>query len=232
MSKVVDTLESVIGVGKVKQHESLLSHTQLQREVTAEFYIEVEKSDDLIKAVQTAQQLGIAPIVFGTGSKIVFADEKQAGLVIRNNSRRFDIVSMKGKIISGKQQIVEALVHADGGVLLNQLVRFTIDEGFAGLEYFLGMNGTVGGALYYNMTYPPERVALWSQVHALRILTADGQVQTYMDKIDFFRKSKFFQNNNAVLLSAIFRLLPSDKKLLWQRGEEALKYREGLGVRG
>jgi UDP-N-acetylmuramate dehydrogenase len=225
MNSAVATLESALGQGRIKQNELLVGHTILKREVTAEFYTEVEKTEDLIKAVQTAQRLGIAYTVFGTGSKIIFNNEYTSGLVIKNNSRRFDVVSMKGKIIAGKQQIAEALVHADAGVLVNQLVRFTLDEGFAGLECFLGTNGTVGGAMYYNMTYPPERVSIWAQVHALRILTADGQAQMYVDKIDFFRKSKFFQNNKAVLLSVIFRLLPSDKKLLWQRGEEALQYR-------
>lgn len=225
MDSTFATLESALGQGRIKQNELLVGHTLLKREVTTKFYTEIEKMEDLIKAVQTAQQLRIPYTVFGSGSKIIFADENMPGLVIKNNSRRFDVVSMKGKIVSGKQQISEALVHADAGVHINQLVRFTLDEGFAGLERFLGMTGTVGGALYYNITYPPERISIWSHVHALRVLNVDGQIQMYMDKIDFFRKSKFFQNNNAVLLSVIFKLLPGDKRLLWQQGEEALEYR-------
>jgi len=225
--KIVQKLETVLGQNRIKQNELLTDHTILKREVTAQFYTEVDNSEELIHIVRTAQDLRLSYRVFGTGSKIIFADENTSGLVIKNNSRRFVIISRKGKIVSGKQQITETLVQADAGVNLNQLVRYTLDEGLEGLEYFLGIPGTLGGAMYNNITYPPKRLSIWSNVRAVRLLTENGEVKTYMDKIDFFRRTKFLQNNNAVLISAIFTLLPNAKQVLWERGEEALEYRNG-----
>ena len=136
--------------------------------------------------------------------------------MIKNNSRRFDKMSMRGKIHEQEIGVSEVLVQADSGALMNQLVRFTIEEGLSGLEYQLGLPGTVGGAIYTNAKY--KRHFVTECLQAIQVLTPTGATEMHMQNFDKYLES-------GILLSAIFRLLPEEKKLLWERGHEAVEYR-------
>ena len=215
MNSILEKLEQKIG-RRIAQNESLATHTILKENTVCEYYLEVEKIDDLVKAVLAAREIGIPVAVIGSGSFLSLPDETIVGLVIKNNSRQFDKMSISGRIQDQAVGVSEVLIQAESGTLMNQLVRFTIDEGLEGLEYQLGMPGTVGGALYTNAKYKKKYVK--DALQAVRVLTNEGTVEMHMQDMD-----KHLEN--GILLSAIFRLIPSDKKILWERGHEAVEYR-------
>ena len=71
-------------------------------------------------------------------------------------------------------------MRADAGVTINELVRWTIGRGIAGLEAWAGTPGTVGGGVYGNAHWAGrllseliESVRLW---HAARAIVADVPV--------------------------------------------------------
>lgn len=220
MHKSLSKLEEILGQGRVKQNEQLATHTILQKNTIAEYYIEVATIDELVKAVKAARKLAMSVVVFGSGSFLSLPDETILGLTIKNNCRRFDKMSMRGKIEDQAIGVSEVLVQAESGTLVSQLVRFTIEEGLAGLEYQLGLPGTIGGAIYTNAAYKKNKVR--DCLQAIRVLTQDGEIAMYLDQ---------FANHleEGILLSAIFRMTPKDKKILWERGEEALEYRNTYG---
>lgn len=204
MSTIKEQLEQKIG-------------RQVSQNDFAEYYLEVEKNDDLVKAVLAAREIGIPVLlVAGTVATLVPPGEKAAGLVIKNNCRKFDKMSLRGKISGQGLGISEVLVQAESGTLMNQLVRFTIEEGLMGLEYQLGLPGTVGDALIANEGYKREKVR--DCLHAVQVLTRDGSVMTYMDEF-----AKHLEED--VLLTAIFHMVPASTKALWERGHEAVEYR-------
>ncbi|HEX8931668.1 MAG TPA: FAD-binding protein [Patescibacteria group bacterium] len=211
MSEIAAKLESQLG-RRIALHESLTTHTTLQQNTIAQYYLEVDTIDSLVQAVNAARTLGLPLFILGSGSFISLPDETILGLVIKNNCRRFDKISMKGKIQGQEVGVEEVLVQAESGTLMNQLVRFTIEEGLSGLEYFLGLPGTVGGALYTDVKY--KNYAVRDCLKALRVLNAEGKIEMLTQ--DFNRGL-----SDGILLSAVFQLKPMDKKLLWERGSEA-----------
>lgn len=215
MNKVLEQLEQKIG-RRIASNESLASHTVLKENTVCEYFLEVDKTDDLVKAILAAREIGIPVAVLGSGSYLSLPDETIVGLVIKNNSRRFDKMSMRGKIQDQEIGVSEVLVQADSGALMNQVVRFTIEEGLSGLEYQLGLPGTVGGAIYTNAKYKKHFVN--DALQAVRVLTDEGEIEMHMQNIEKHL-------DNGILLSAIFRLLPEDKNVLWERGHEAVAYR-------
>ena len=219
MSEIIEKLETSIGK-KLRHNEQLSVHTILKENTIAEFFLEVESTDDLVKAIKAARTLSIPTCVLGSGSYLSLPDETILGLVIKNNTRKFDKISMKGKIRDQEIGVEEVLIQAESGTLMNQLVRFTIEEGLAGLEYQLGMPGTVGGAIYTNAKYKKHSVR--NVVQAIRVLTDEGNVEMHVENLD-----KYF--TDSLILSAIFRLTPSDKKILWEHGIEASEYRSTYG---
>lgn len=232
MSKILETLEKTLII-PIKQNEQMSMHTSVKIGGPAEYYVAVDKIDYLIKAVKIGRELGLRVFVFGGGSNIIVSDSGIKGLVIKNNCRKFDIASMKGTIKSGAMDVSYALVSAEAGVLMNQLVRFTIEQGLSGLEYSLGLPGTVGGAVAMNANYPKRNVFVGDAVHRVLVLREDNEVlELDRDALGFSSGRSALQDTENIILSVIFRLTPSDKTVLWERGTEAVTYRNETGPKG
>lgn len=226
MSDRTEQLVALIGEKRVKQNESIATHSIRKVDVQAELYVEIDTVDDLINIVRASQELQVPVRILGGGARIA-AESSIEGLVIKNNCRKFDKASIKGSIRQNHVGVQEVLVYAESGVIMNQLVRFTIEEGLAGLEYQLGLPGTVGGAIYTNAKYIPNYLLVTKALQSLRILHENGEIQSYNGQLPHFVYTDGgWEETKDIILSAAFRLMPSDKKVLWEHGEEAVAWRQ------
>ncbi len=209
----------------VKRHESLAEHTLIKVPASAQMYLEIDAQDVLIRTITAARSLGIPVYILGSGARID-AKKEISGLVIKNLCRRFDKASVKGTIRKSEIGVENMQVYAQAGVLMNQLVRFTIEEGLSGLEYQLGMPGTVGGAIFTNAKYKPKYLMVNKVLQSVTLLSEKGEVQTYNGEVPYFvYTDEEWTESKDVILSVVFKLTPADKKMLWERAEEAVKYR-------
>jgi len=225
MAGVIDTLESIIGEKRLRHNELLDTHTILKTPVVAQMYVEIDKLDMLIQVIRSARETRIPVYLLGGGARVE-AEEDIAGLVIKNACRRFDKIRTKGNKgnENGEDQV---LVFAESGVNVNQLVRYTIEEGMEGLEYQLGLPGTVGGAIYTNAKYIPKYLLLNQALQSVSILNEEGELQSYSRELPHFvYTDETWEETKDIILSAVFKLRPGDKKVLWARGEEAVAWRE------
>ncbi|MEK7571675.1 MAG: FAD-binding protein [Patescibacteria group bacterium] len=225
--KVIEKLEEVIGSGRIRQQESLATHTLDAKEGIAEFYTEIDTVDDLVKLVRQARLAQVSVFILGSGSSITIPKEGVQGLVIKNNCHRFDTMSVRGTMKGDQMGVRDIMISAESGVLTNQLVRFTLEEGLEGLEYQLGLPGTVGGAIATNAKYSSPTVPakyVKDFLYSMRILHEDGEIQTYTKDLPYFILDEAFETKD-VILSVAFKLLPGDKKVLWESGQEAVEYR-------
>lgn len=213
--------------------EPMSAHTTFKIGGPAQYYLDVATIDDLVKAVAAAKKLNLSVFIFGGGSNVIVADSGIRGLVIKNNCRRFEMASMTGKIKNRQLNVDRALVYAESGVIMNQLVRFTIDQGLSGLEYQLGLPGTVGGAVYMNSNFPKKDAYVGDSLYRAKLLAKDGTIHEVDNSYFHFAYDKsILQETGEILLSAVFKLDKEDKKLLWERGTEALKYRDSTQPKG
>lgn len=224
MDKKAGELEKIIG-RKIALHEPLSEHTLLKTPVFAAMYLELDAQDVLIKTINAARALNIPVYILGSGASIESGKDIE-GLVIKNKCRRFDKASVKGTIKKSEVGVENVQVYAQAGVLMNQLVRFTIEEGLSGLEYQLGLPGTVGGAIYTNAKYKPKYLMVNKALQSVTLLSEKGEVQTYNGEVPYFvYTNEEWGESKDVILSAVFKLTPADKKMLWERAEEAVKWR-------
>ena len=170
-------LEKALGKGRVKQNETLARFTTLKIGGPAEFFFLATTCAEVVKGVKVALEVRIPYYVLGGGSNIVVSDKGLKGLVIRNESRNITIVKRLGKVKNGRMVISQALVEVDTGVLVNQLVRFTCDEGLAGLERHLGLPGTVGGALYMNSKWTKPPTYVGDVLSSAKVLDREGNTK-------------------------------------------------------
>jgi len=95
-------------------------------------------SEDVARALDLAQERGLPWVVVGLGSNLLVKDGGFPGVVIRMG-KGLDRFEMKG---------ATAIVGA--GLPTPLLARRTADAGFAGVERFVGIPGTVGGGIFMN----------------------------------------------------------------------------------
>ncbi|MBI2430683.1 MAG: UDP-N-acetylmuramate dehydrogenase [Candidatus Levybacteria bacterium] len=225
-------LEKLFG-SRLRQNEPMSAHTTFKIGGPAQYYLDVDKTEDIVKAVKAAKRLGIPLFIFGGGSNIIISDNGMKGLVIKNNCRKFDVFQMSGRIKNQKIDLAKALVFAEGGVIMNQLVRFTIEQSLGGLEYQLGLPGTVGGGVCMNSNFPRIGVYVGDCLYSAKLVTKDGEVKEVDNSYFHFAYDKsILQESKEIVLSVVFRLSPEDKKILWERGMEALDYRNSTQPKG
>jgi len=225
MTKKYQALIKELGPLRVRKNEPMRVHTTFKIGGPAELFFEAYRVEDLIKAVVVCQELKIPYFILGNGSNILVSDKGFAGLVVKNKTSQIRILRYEGKL----KEEASALIEAESGVGLNRLVRYTIEEGLSGLEVFLSIPGTVGGAVKINAHFRPEKDEfIGNFVYQARILDRKGEVkEVSRDYFKFDYDKSILQKTGEVLLSVVFKLdKVADKKLLWKKAQEAVEYRK------
>jgi UDP-N-acetylmuramate dehydrogenase len=211
---------------QVLLNEPMSEHTAFKAGGNAMYYVAVQTIDQLIKAIKTAREYSVPVVILGSGTNALFPEEGFAGLVIKNNCRKFEMLSMKGNIVKREMQVSFTLMQAESGAITNLLVKSVVQQGFGGIEFALGLPGTIGGAVAVNANYPKENRLIGEAVYAGKILTAQNEVKD-VDAAYFrfgFDDSALLHTGD-ILLSVIFKLVPTDKTELLERANEAATYR-------
>jgi UDP-N-acetylmuramate dehydrogenase len=121
----------------VHRRVPLRPYTTLKAGGPAELLCEARTVDQLAAAALAAQSDGMDHVVLGWGSNILPSDAGVPGLVILNLAREIQIEA-------------DGDVVADAGCGFQELFLKTVQAGLAGLEFAVGIPGTVGGALVSN----------------------------------------------------------------------------------
>jgi UDP-N-acetylmuramate dehydrogenase len=124
--------------GKLLENEPLARYNTWRIGGPARYLAMPADSEDVVRALELAQDRGLPWFVLGLGSNLLIKDGGFPGVVIRMG-KGLDRFEMKG---------ATAIVGA--GMPTPILARRTAEAGFAGVERFLGIPGTVGGGIYMN----------------------------------------------------------------------------------
>lgn len=202
----------------------LAKHTYFKLGGVADLFVEVKTKDELVEAVRYAIDSKLPYLVLGGGSNVLVSDDGFRGLVIKNRTSTVRIKGFAGGGAKGKLDLKEAIVEAESGVTANYLIRYTLDEGLAGLEDMLGLPGTVGGAVYNNSHHLDKLFA--DHIIEVEAIGTDGQLKKYTNaECQFAYDYSIFHKTKETILSASFQLKRGDKAALWEVATAAVKRR-------
>lgn len=102
--------------------------------------VEANSVSDLIRYIKKAKEMGVPYMIIGGGSNIVFTCDYE-GMIIK--------LINKGIVISEDNENVYLTVQA--GENWHELVQFTLDKGYFGLENLALIPGSVGAAPIQNI---------------------------------------------------------------------------------
>lgn len=212
--KVQSQFIKLLGASEVKVNEPLKNHTYMKIGGPADIFVETSTLKQLIRTYRLAQKLKLPIFILGGGSNIVASDKGFRGLVIKNRADEIKLIKSHGS----------TLIEAQSGVITNLLVRHVIDKGFKGLEYFLGVPGTVGGAIYNNSHYQSQLIG--DYIKDITVLDKKGQEKTYTSQqLDFSYDYSLIQKTKELILSARFALKHANKDKLLDQATDFAKLR-------
>lgn len=115
----------------------------------AEWYCEPGNEAELQAALRWAAGRGLGVQVLGRGSNVLVSDEGLAGLVIGLRGLEKERAQVR-ELPAGA-----ALLEVSAGMFLPRLAKVVAQQGYAGYEFYIGIPGTVGGAVVMNAGFGP-----------------------------------------------------------------------------
>lgn len=225
MDQFFDQIKQDVPGVEVKQDAPIFQLTAFKTGGPARFLVSLDTLENLAKTTVLAWKYSVPVRIIGGGTNVLIPEDGFDGLVIKNNCRKFDLQGMKGKFINNQMKFSHAYLYAESGAITNQVVRYVLDQGFGGLEYALGLPGTVGGAVAVNANFSKENVRISKAVYTAKILTEDGIVDVDNSYFRFGDDESRLLGDRQVLLSVLFSLTAGDKKELWEQADAAVAYR-------
>jgi len=134
----MSTVDQLVDAGMVRRDVPLGPLTTYKAGGPASLYAEVGSTDELTSLIHSGLTRDQDLLVLGRGSNLVVADAGFDGLVIKLGGD-FMMVGITGQ-----------LVEAGAAVPLPRLARQAVEARVLGLEFFVGVPGSVGGAVRQN----------------------------------------------------------------------------------
>lgn len=205
--------QSLVSAGKVKREARLDGLTTYKVGGPARWYAEVESQADLdILADAWGNNTDERVLVLGKGSNVIIADGGFGGLVIK---------------LVGQFQTISHLsdrIEAGGGVGLPRLARSAVAESRLGLEFLVGIPGTVGGAVAQNAgCHGKEMVDVLTGVEVFDLATARTQLWPLQKLGLGYRSSNI--GAAQVVTRAWFRFNPGNRARGTERMREITRWR-------
>ena len=190
----------------------------------ADLLVEVADKNQLIEAYRLTIKHKLPVFLLGSGSNIIVGDGGIRGVVIKNRADNIKTVSFQGGIKNKLMDLKSAVIEAESGTITNHLVRHTIEESLAGLEYFLGLPGTVGGAIYNNSHYQGELIG--DYITSVTVVDKKGRIKSYTNaQMKFAYDRSIIQKTKELIVSAHFSLKGGNKDELWEKATGFAKNR-------
>jgi UDP-N-acetylmuramate dehydrogenase len=185
----------------------------------ADLLYEADTADDLAHAIVTARQAQVPYFVLGLGANVLIADKGVRGLVIRNVA-------------------THSIFHDDGrlwvesGAVMSKLIPEAVRRGWSGLEHYVGIPSTVGGAIWQNLHFlspAPERertMFIAEVFESADLLTEENERRT-VDKeyMRFGYDDTVFHHRRDFALAATFKLEKGDPNVMHRVMQENLSWR-------
>jgi UDP-N-acetylmuramate dehydrogenase len=178
----------------------------------ADFFFEATTEKDLIKAITFVRQKELPFYVIGGGFNLLFDDAGFRGVIIRNR--------VTGIEASGGTEITVA-----SGTSLESLLEFCLEEEWGGLEFLVGIPGTVGGAVFGNAGAFDQDIG--AALNHARLLTPTGEIiQVDNAFFCFAYRYSSLKETPHILLQTTLECFAKDRHHIEALLQEYLKKRE------
>lgn len=162
----------------------------------AEWYVAPRRFEDLQASFEWAKSQGLPLTLLGAGSNLLVSDRGLPGLVIcTRHLRQTQFDPDTGRVIAG------------AGEPIARLAWQAAERGWQGLEWAVGIPGTVGGAVVMNAG--AHRSCTADILVNAQVLLPDGTIQELSPlDLGFSYRTSILQGGDRLVTQATFQLKP------------------------
>jgi UDP-N-acetylmuramate dehydrogenase len=220
----LEQLAARLDATRLRRHETLAPYTTFKIGGPADLFYEPASADALANAVLAARETGVPYFVLGLGANVLVGDRGVRGLVIRNTARAHEF----------RETGDSCLLWTESGAIVKDLIQESVARGWSGLEHYVGIPSTVGGAIWQNLHFlspapARERTMFIAEVfESCEILSEENERKVVgADYVKFGYDDSVFHHRRDVVLTTTFRLARGDQAALQRILQENLSWRGG-----
>lgn len=183
--------------------EPLSQHTWLKLGGPAQYFVSPRTEAELLEVITTCRSQQLPIHILGSGSNLLVREAGVLGVVIKVIEPLLAEVHVEGTSLT-----------AGGGTLLSHVVAEAVRAGLGGIEYLVGIPGTIAGAVVGNSGGRTGDIG--QLITSVRVLTQDNQIAVRLgDELTFsYRRSSV---QDLLVLSATLELTRDDSEELTRR---------------
>ncbi len=195
-----------------KKNILLAPYTTFKIGGPAKYFFIAKNNRQIIEAVKLAKKSGIPYFIMGGGSNVLINDKGFDGLVI--------------KVKNEKYEIQNKTIISEAGVLFSSLVGEATNKNLSGLEWAVGVPGTIGGAIRGNAGAFGRDI--YESVEKVIFFNAENlKIESYNKKqCQFSYRESIFKHNKNIILSAQLNLKKGNSKKSSEIIKECLEIRK------
>ena len=177
--------------------EPMAKHTSFRIGGPADLLAQPADEAELAALLQVASEHAVPVTLIGNGSNLLVRDKGIRGLVIK-----------LGNLFSGVEVCGNTLTFGCG-VSLAMASKKAASLSLSGLEFAVGIPGTIGGAVYMNAgAYDGEMAKVVTKV---RVMDEQGKTsELAASELDFAYRHTALQNSGRIVTSVTVSLVPGD----------------------
>lgn len=195
------------------EQESLARHTSYRIGGKADLFLVCHSYHALRRALDVLTEEDVPWVIIGKGSNLLVADEGYRGAVV-TLGREFS------RMICADDGVT---LTVGAGVILARLVNEALSRGLTGLEFAVGIPGTVGGAVSMNAGTRTEWMG--SVIEDVLTLKPGVGLRHYSHDDVFWGYRTCTLPRDEIVLEATVKLAPGDKAQIRSRMERSLDRR-------
>jgi len=197
----------------IQKNVPLASHATFKIGGPAKYFYTAKTKEDLIRVMRAAKKINLSFFILGGGSNLLVSDKGFEGLVIKTNNKQ--------------KTVKKNVIFSESGALLSNLVTLALETELSGLEWAIGIPGTLGGAIRGNAgAFGESMKDIIKEVEAFDGKTEKIKILKNENCQFDYRESIFKKNKNLIILSAKIELKKGEKKEIEKKMKENLDYRK------
>ncbi len=209
----VAELRRVLKPNQLMLEEPMREHTTFKIGGPADYLIVPSSREDVQAVFRLLHQFEVPFTIIGNGSNVLVLDKGIRGAVIKFNALFSGIRREGNTILTG------------AGALLKDVSYYAADQGLSGMEFAVGIPGSVGGAVFMNAgAYGGEMKQAIARVHAVTV-TGDI-VEWEAEKLELGYRHSVFQGNGQAICEVELALTPDDPEAIRERMQDYTTRRE------
>lgn len=191
----------------ILKNEPMKKHTSFRIGGPADLMVVASDVQHIRAAIFECRNMGIPYYVMGNGSNLLVGDKGFRGLVIKISD------------CFNKINITDNKVWTQAGALISTVSKAAIEADLSGLEFAVGIPGTIGGAIAMNAgAYTGE---MKDVVRLVLVLNKDGELlELTNEELDFSYRNSLIQEKDLIMIEAHMELAYGDRKTINDLVEE------------